>query len=155
VPVKGISWLQVRQTAPVLPSFAAEPAPRDDRPRLPIQVLQATRISICSSVASSGAPKMVPSPESKWPQPEKWRILGCAPVFVPSRRTGYDTNLILGYSTVRASAIRPAYVEGCYGGASSPNCDMAFLLGSTAVPCAFRVAADRMEPAGAGNRHLV
>ncbi len=64
--------------------------------------LAARRVRICSSVASSGVPRMVPSLNSKWPQSGSCRSLGFAPVRVPLRWTGYTTYLISGCSTVPA-----------------------------------------------------
>ncbi len=87
-PVKGIAWLQLGQTSPILPSFMARRASSGDSARAAMQVLHARRVRICSSVARSGVPRMVPSPHSKWLQSGSCRSLGFAPVRVPSRWTG-------------------------------------------------------------------
>jgi hypothetical protein len=102
-PVNDIAWLQVGQTAPILPSFMLERASSGDSARVAIHVLHARRVRICSSVASSGVPRMVPSRHSKWLQPGSCRNLGSAPVRLPSRCTGYTTYLISECSTVPAT----------------------------------------------------
>ena len=67
-PVKDIVLIAGRTQAAgpaVVPSWRLPPCgPR----RVSIQVLQARRVCICSSVASSGVPRTVPSPHSKWLQ---------------------------------------------------------------------------------------
>jgi hypothetical protein len=103
MPVKDIAWLQVGQTSPILPSFMLERASFDDSAWTATQVLHARRVRICSSVASSGVPRMVPSPHSKWLQSGSCRSLGFAPVRLPSRCTGYTTYLLSGCSTVPAT----------------------------------------------------
>src|SRR5437588_8131806 len=102
-PVKDIAWLQVGQTSPILPSFTLERASSGDSARAAIHVLHARRLCSCSSVASSGVPRMVPSRHSKWLQPGSCRSLGSAPVRLPSRCTGYTTYLIPGCSAVPAT----------------------------------------------------
>lgn len=65
-------------------------------PRRRMQLLHALRDRICPSVASTGVPRGTPSPQSKWPQRGSCLSLGCPPVGVPSRCTGYTTYLISG-----------------------------------------------------------
>lgn len=101
--VRDIAWLQLGQTSPILASFILERASSGDSARLAIHVLHARRECICSSVASSGVPRMVPSRHSKWLQSGSCRSLGSAPVLPPSRCTGYTTYLISGWSTVPAT----------------------------------------------------
>lgn len=102
-PVKDIAWLQVGQSSPILPSLILERASAGESARAAIYVLHARRACICSSVASSGVPRIVPSRHSKWPQPGSCRSLGSAPVRLPSRCTGYTTYLISACSTVPAT----------------------------------------------------
>ena len=102
-PVKDMAWWQLGQTSPILPSFMFERASFGDSARAAIQVLHARRECICSSVASSGVPRMVPFRHSKWLQSGSCRSLGSAPVRLPSRCTGYTTYLISGSSTVAAT----------------------------------------------------
>lgn len=100
IPVNGIIWLQVGQSPPVRPSLKLWRVSLGDSPRLSIQAL---RVCICSSVASSGVPSRVPSPHSKWPQPGSCRSLGFAPVNVPLRWTGYTTYRMSECSTMSAT----------------------------------------------------
>src|ERR1700759_607147 len=102
-PVKDIAWLQAGQTSPILPSFMPERASPGDSARTAIHVLHARRVCSCSSVASSGVPRIVPSRHSKWLQSGSCRSLGFAPVRLPSRCTGYTTYLISGCSAVPAT----------------------------------------------------
>jgi hypothetical protein len=102
-PVKDIAWLQMGQSLPILPALMLERASSRESVRAAIHVLHARRACICSSVASSGVPRIVPSRHSKWPQSGSCRSLGSAPVRLPSRCTGYTTYLISGCSTVLAT----------------------------------------------------
>lgn len=102
-PVKDMAWWQLGQTSPILPSFMFERASFGDSAWAAIQVLHARSECICSSVASSGVPRMVPLRHSKWLQSGSCRSLGPAPVRLPSRCTGYTTYLISGCSMMAAT----------------------------------------------------
>ncbi len=100
--------MQVGQTSPILPSFMLERASFGDSARTAIQVLHARRVCICSSVAGSGVPRMVPSRHSNWLQSGSCRSLGFSPVRLPSRCTGCTTYLISGCSMVSVTEGGPA-----------------------------------------------
>jgi len=111
IPVNGITWWHTEQTLPIRPSFTSCRASLGDSLWASMQVLHARRACICSSVANSGVPRIVPSPHSKWLQSGSCRSLGVAPVLMPSRCSGYTTYLMSGCSTV--PVIGTPYDPGC------------------------------------------
>jgi len=99
-PVKDIAWLHAGQTSPILPSFMLEGASSRDSARVTLHVLHARRVCICSSVASSGVPKMVPVSPLEVAAARVVPQSGVRSVRLPSRCTRYTTYLISGCSTV-------------------------------------------------------
>lgn len=88
IPVNGMTWWQVGQSCPSLPSPRSDVPAFDELRRLSTHVVHALSVFICASVAGTGVPRISPQPQSKWLQSGSCRIFGSSPVGVPSRCTG-------------------------------------------------------------------
>ena len=111
IPVRGIIWLHVGQNPPVLPSFTSWRASVDGPPRVSTHVLQARRVCICSSVASCGVPRMVPSPHSKWPQSGLCRSLGSRQRAVEVHRVHHKSDVWMVDCVRHGNTLRPRTYE--------------------------------------------
>lgn len=96
VPLSGVETKQVGQSGPVGP---AEPRACDSHSTEDILLTQSRQggtFRICSSVASCGEPRIVPSSNLKCPQSTSCRFRGARPVATPFMSTGGTTYLISG-----------------------------------------------------------